>query len=129
MASLRLSTSMLSTLLLAVLSMASLFRVQAKPWKLSDYDLCSSHRLEGIKAEASGVTYNPITNSIWVITRRPPVIGEYSMSGRLIRTISHEHAKFRDPEGAVLLLILIAPIEPHALLRRRHMISSATTNR
>ena len=103
---------MVSALLLAVLSMVSFSKVQAKPWNLRDYELCSSHRLDGIKAEASGVTYNPITNSIWVITRRPPVIGEYSMSGRKIRTISHEDAKFKDPEGTGLLPIL-ASIEPH----------------
>ena len=77
----------------------------ADPWDLRDYDLCSSTRLQGIKSEASGVTYSAVTNSIWVITRRPPVMAEYSMSGKFLRKISHEDAKFRDPEGESSKLI------------------------
>jgi len=71
----------------------------AAPWDLRSYELCRSIRLRGIPAETSGVTFNPITNTVWVVTRRPRVLGEYSLEGEHIRSVDTSHARLRDPEG------------------------------
>mmetsp|Transcript_14236 Transcript_14236/g.33691 ORF Transcript_14236/g.33691 Transcript_14236/m.33691 type:complete len:724 (-) Transcript_14236:261-2432(-) len=68
-------------------------------WMLSDYEKCKGLRLRGIPAEASGVTYSPVTSGIYVITRRPRAVGEYDLSGRLLRLVNTGKARLRDPEG------------------------------
>lgn len=69
-----------------------------KQWQLENYELCRHEILSGIPAEASGVTYSQVTNSLWVITRRPPAVFEYDLRGRKLREVSHRG--LRDPEGA-----------------------------
>ena len=88
----------LSTLLL----LCACLPANAGPWDLDSYELCKTIRLRGIDAEASGVTYSYVTNSLWVVTRRPRVLAEYTVGGSLVRTIDTLNAKLRDPEGACL---------------------------
>lgn len=70
----------------------------AEPWNLPTYELCHHSRLARIPNEASGVTYSHVTNSLYVITRRPSAVGEYSLRGDYLRMYSH--SGLRDPEGA-----------------------------
>eukprot|EP00873_Tetraselmis_striata_P016952 jgi/Tetstr1/437216/TSEL_025946.t1 len=69
----------------------------AEPWNLPTYELCHHSRLARIPNEASGVTYSHVTNSLYVITRRPSAVGEYSLRGDYLRMYSH--SGLRDPEG------------------------------
>lgn len=70
----------------------------AEPWNLPTYRMCRQVRLSGVTHEVSGTTYNAVTNSLWVVTRRPRVIAEYTMTGRKLRTVGHNGLV--DPEGA-----------------------------
>lgn len=89
----RLHRALLAVCLLSALSALAL----AEPWNLPTYRICRQVRLSGVRHEVSGTTYNPVTNSLWIVTRRPPVLGEYTMTGRKLRTV--QHSDLVDPEG------------------------------
>eukprot|EP00873_Tetraselmis_striata_P027143 jgi/Tetstr1/447407/TSEL_034842.t1 len=69
----------------------------AQPWNLKSYELCRHVRLNGVPAEASGITYSPVTNSLYVITRNPRAIVEYNLEGRRLRSFPYDNLS--DPEG------------------------------
>ena len=70
---------------------------RAEPWNLTTYELCQHVTLNGIPAESSGITYSPVTNSLWVITRRPQAVMEYTVSGSKLR--EYPFKDLSDPEG------------------------------
>ena len=98
----------------AVLSVLLACSADGKPWDLESYELCRHERLADIPNEASGVTYSQVTNSLWVITRRPPAVFEYSLSGKKLRQVSHRG--LRDPEGDASLPPSPAPLLPASSL-------------
>jgi len=51
----------------------------------------------GISADLSGVTYNPLTNTLFMITNKSSKITETTLSGGFIRSITLNG--FNDPEG------------------------------
>ena len=71
--------------------------VYGRPWDLSSYKLCKEVGLRGIDDNASGASYNPVTDSLWVITRTPKSLLEYTPRGELKREVSW--SGFDDPEG------------------------------
>ena len=81
--------------------------VSAGSWDLNDFRLCKRDSLERISSEASGVTYNADTNTIWVVSRTSRAIVEYNMNGDYIRSVGFGNARLRDPEGAPVALYLM----------------------
>lgn len=73
------------------------YSVSSEPWNLKSYELCRHVRLRGVPAEASGITYSPVTNSLYVITRNPRAVVEYNLEGRRLRSIPYDNLS--DPEG------------------------------
>lgn len=74
--------------------------VAAVPWDLRDYDrTCVDRRLSGIRADASGVTYSPVTNTIWVVARVPMGLFEYDTDGDYLRRVDSGNLRLKDPEG------------------------------
>lgn len=67
------------------------------PWNLFDFQRCLRVPLAGIQDNASGATYNPTTNTLWVITNVPKKLLEYTVRGELVRELPW--SGFRDPEG------------------------------
>lgn len=53
--------------------------------------------IEGLSRNASGLTFNTETGTLFTVINRPPQIAELTTDGRLLRTIALEGAK--DPEG------------------------------
>ncbi len=53
--------------------------------------------VSGISADLSGVTYNPLTNTLFMITNKSSKITETTLSGGFIRSITLNG--FNDPEG------------------------------
>jgi uncharacterized protein YjiK len=53
--------------------------------------------IEGLSRNASGLTFNTETGTLFTVINRPPQIAELTTDGRLLRTIELEGAK--DPEG------------------------------
>jgi len=109
--------------------------VVAEPWDLPSYELCHHSSLARIPNEASGISYSPVTNSLYVITRRPRAVGEYSLRGDYLRMYSH--SGLRDPEGitwmydynfavaqegggeAAITIMTLAPWSRSAILQRK----------
>lgn len=56
-----------------------------------------AHPIEGLEENASGLTYNPASGTLFVAINRPPAIAELSTDGRLLRHIPLPMA--RDLEG------------------------------
>ncbi len=55
---------------------------------LEDYRVgIDAARMEGVGANASGLTYHPGRNSLFSVINRPPQIVELTLSGKLKRTI------------------------------------------
>lgn len=76
------------------------FAVLSVPWDLRDYDrTCTKTRLRGIRRDASGVTYSPVTNTIWVVARVPMGLYEYDINGEFLRRVDTGNIRFQDPEG------------------------------
>lgn len=89
-------------LLLAAASLTILGAVHGgTPWDLRNYDrICKKTRLSGIRSEASGLTYSPVTNTIWVVTLKPMGVFEYDIDGDLLRRVTNlDGFRFKDPEG------------------------------
>jgi uncharacterized protein YjiK len=59
-----------------------------------------------VPAEASGVTYSPVTNSLYVITRNPQAVVEYNLEGRRLREVPYKGLS--DPEGAPIILMIVS---------------------
>eukprot|EP00951_Prasinocladus_malaysianus_P047978 scaffold653295_cov52-Prasinocladus_malaysianus.AAC.1 len=74
-------------LVVCVVLLLMIVGAYGKPWDLSSYELCREAELDGIPNEASGVTWSPVTNSFWVITRRPQAIISYSIEGKKLKEI------------------------------------------
>ena len=53
--------------------------------------------VSGISADLSGVTYNPLTNTLFMITNKSSKITETTLNGQFIRSITLN--QFGDPEG------------------------------
>lgn len=51
------------------------------PWSLHSYKLCKQLTLGGIWDNASGATYDPRSNTIWVVSRSPLKMLEYDLNG------------------------------------------------
>ncbi|CAD7700874.1 unnamed protein product [Ostreobium quekettii] len=66
-------------------------------WNLPAYELCKAIALPFIDDDASGATYNPVTQSVWVITGSPKYLMEFSERGQMLRKLSWDG--FKDPEG------------------------------
>eukprot|EP00873_Tetraselmis_striata_P029222 jgi/Tetstr1/449486/TSEL_036577.t1 len=95
------SARRVSALLLGVFSAAWLLQLRggaAEPWLLSTYKLCERSRLSGISNDASGITYSISTGTLFVITRNPRKIMEYSVAGEALNEYRWDRS-LRDPEG------------------------------
>lgn len=100
----------MSALLLGVFSAAWLLQLRggaAEPWLLSTYKLCERSRLSGISNDASGITYSISTGTLFVITRNPRKIMEYSVAGEALNEYRWDRS-LRDPEGACGTASLLA---------------------
>lgn len=53
--------------------------------------------IEGLRDNVSGLTFSPVTGTLFAAINRPPALAEISTEGRLIRLIPLDGAK--DPEG------------------------------
>jgi uncharacterized protein YjiK len=53
--------------------------------------------VQGLSRNASGLTFNPETGTLFTVINRPPQVAELSTDGRLLRLIELEGVK--DPEG------------------------------
>ncbi|EFJ43802.1 hypothetical protein VOLCADRAFT_95946 [Volvox carteri f. nagariensis] len=73
--------------------------VCAGPWDLSTFRLCNTLYLQEIDSNASGVTYVPESNTLWIVVNNPPGLYEYTMEGALQRKINLWW--LRDPEDVV----------------------------
>lgn len=71
--------------------------VSGAPWNLTSYEFCRHVPLSGVPAEASGITYSPVTNSLYVITRNPRAVVEFNLEGKRLRSIPYDDLS--DPEG------------------------------
>lgn len=90
-----------ATVLLATAALALPPAVLASPWDLRDYDrVCEETRLSRIRSDASGVTYSPVTNTLWVVARKPMGLFEYDIDGDYLRYVEVGNMRFKDPEGA-----------------------------
>jgi hypothetical protein len=96
-----------STLKLAIFWMLVIVQVDCEPWNLASYELCRHEILADIPNEASDVSYSQVTNSLWVITRRPQAVFEYSLSGEKLRQVSH--SGLSDPEGKLMHVLCLCP--------------------
>eukprot|EP00873_Tetraselmis_striata_P008589 jgi/Tetstr1/428853/TSEL_018840.t1 len=89
-----------ATVLLATAALALPPAVLASPWDLRDYDrVCEETRLSRIRSDASGVTYSPVTNTLWVVARKPMGLFEYDIDGDYLRYVEVGNMRFKDPEG------------------------------
>lgn len=65
-----------------------------RPAARTSLDLASYHveiearPIEGLKRNASGLTYNPVTGTLFAAINRPPMIAELSTEGQLLRRIA-----------------------------------------
>ncbi|GIL75927.1 hypothetical protein Vretifemale_5557, partial [Volvox reticuliferus] len=57
-------------------------------WDLSSFRLCSTLYLKDIPCNASGVTYMPESDTLWIVVNNPPGLYEYTMDGRLLRKLN-----------------------------------------
>eukprot|EP00873_Tetraselmis_striata_P019203 jgi/Tetstr1/439467/TSEL_027900.t1 len=115
------------------------YSVSSEPWNLKSYELCRHVRLRGVPAEASGITYSPVTNSLYVITRNPRAVVEYNLEGRRLRSIPYDNLS--DPEGitwmydytfavaqegratAAITVMDLVPWRESAVIRRRLVLN------
>jgi len=87
----------LSILLLILLGFTG-SNIYGQTLNLSDYELVAGPiTVGGISADLSGVTYNPLTNTLFMITNKNSKITETTLTGGFIRSITLN--QFGDPEG------------------------------
>ena len=65
--------------------------------ELSRYELVSRIDVEEVDDDLSGLTFNPLTESLFAVTNEPPQLIEMSLEGRVIRLIPL--LGFEDTEG------------------------------
>ncbi|PNH01219.1 hypothetical protein TSOC_012907 [Tetrabaena socialis] len=74
-------------------------RAWCGPWDLATFRLCRFLRLKETKDNASGVTYMPESNTLWVVLDDPLRLQEYDMDARLLRRLNIKG--LLDPEDVV----------------------------
>eukprot|EP00873_Tetraselmis_striata_P027141 jgi/Tetstr1/447405/TSEL_034841.t1 len=112
--------------------------VSGAPWNLTSYEFCRHVPLSGVPAEASGITYSPVTNSLYVITRNPRAVVEFNLEGKRLRSIPYDDLS--DPEGitwmydytfavaqegratAAISIMDLVPWRDSAVMRRKLML-------
>jgi uncharacterized protein YjiK len=83
--------------------------------------------IEGIPENASGLTYNPRTGTLFTVINQPPRIAEITTDGKLVRSISLTGAT--DPEGITHVrddLFILADEHEHQIYYIR--IDASTTS-
>ena len=66
-------------------------------FSLSNYDVIKTIKVEGIEDDLSGITYSPVSDSLFAVINEPPMLVELDKSGNVIRNI--ELIGFDDTEG------------------------------
>ena len=70
---------------------------KAALWLSAYAAVIDAHAVEGIEDNASGLTYNPRTGTLFTVINDPTKVAELTVEGRLLRLIPLVSA--RDPEG------------------------------
>jgi len=71
----------------------------AQSVNLCNYELVSTTTIGAIPNDLSGITYNPLTNTLFMVQNGDPTVYETNLSGNVLREI--ELTNFEDTEGIV----------------------------
>lgn len=73
--------------------------ISAQSVDLCTYDLVSTNTINAIPNDLSGITYNPLTNTLFMVQNGDPTVYETDLSGNVLRDIDLKN--FEDTEGIV----------------------------
>lgn len=73
--------------------------LSAQSINLCAYELASTTTINEIPNDLSGITYNPLTNTLFMVQNGNPTVYETDLSGNVLRDIELMH--FEDTEGIV----------------------------
>ncbi len=89
------------TLMLFLITISSFLptNLLAQSIELCAYELASTTIINEIPNDLSGITYNPLTNTLFMVQNGNPTVYEADLSGNVLRDI--ELMQFEDTEGIV----------------------------